>query len=124
MHAFVPKNNNNMSYHRVSQQQQILQNQVSENPIGAQLSAVDRASIKATDKFRIASKTMKNNRERLAEMIKFVQEKYPTYSRECVREISEEDKNNDRYNWFEAKYDFIYEHLHSDTIKAFMAGKN
>ena len=88
-----------------------------------QLSAVDRASIKATDKFQIASKTMKNHRERLAEIIKFVQEKHPTHSRECVREISEECKNNDRHNWFEAKYDFIYEHLHSDIIKAFMAGK-
>ena len=115
----MPKNNNNMSYHRVSQQQQILQNQVSENPIGVQLSAVDRASIKATDKFQITSKTMKNHRERLAEMIKFVQEKHPTCSRECVREISEEDKNNDRHNWFEAKHDFICKHLHSDTIETF-----
>ena len=44
-------------------------------------------------------------------------------SRECVREISEEDKNNDRCNWFEAKHHFIYEHIHSDAIKAFMAGK-
>ena len=88
-----------------------------------QLSAVDRASIKATDKFQIALKTMKNHREYLLEMINFAQQKYPTCSRECIRELSEEDKCNDRYNWFEASYGFIYEHLHSDIIKVFMAGK-
>ena len=59
---------------------------------------------------------MKNHREHLLEMINFVQQKYLTYSRECIRELSEEDKCNDRYNWFEANYDFIYENLHSDII--------
>ena len=56
-------------------------------------------------------------------MINFVQQKYPTCSRECIRELSEENKCNDRYNWFEANYDLIYENLDSDIIKAFMAGK-
>ena len=35
---------------------------------------------------------MKNHRERILEIIKFVQEKYLTYSREYIRELLEEDK--------------------------------
>ena len=112
-----------MSYHRAVQQRQIQQNQASQYPTGVALSALNKKRIKDTDKFQIDEKTKKNHRDRLNEMMEFIKIKYPTYSRECIREITQEDREDERHNWDGAKYDFACENLHSDVIKAFMAIK-
>ena len=67
---------------------------------------------------------MEIHRECILNMIKFIEEKYLKYSREYIRELLIEDKNDNRYNWFDAKHSFIYKCLHSDTIKVFIVGKN
>ena len=110
-----------MSYHRAVQQREIQQNQGSQNPIGVQLSTSDKERIKSTDQFQISAETKRNHRERLKEMMEFIKKKYPTYSRECIRDLTSEDLEDERCNWFGAKQDFKYENVHSDIIKAFMS---
>ena len=68
-------------------------------------------------------KNMRDHRNRIKEMISFIEIKYPTYALQVINEISESDLQNDRYHWFGAKKDFDYEKMHPDIIKAFMATK-
>ena len=88
-----------MSYHRAVQQREIQQNQGSQNPIGVQLSTSDKERIKSTDQFQISAETKRNHRERLKEMMEFIKKKYPTYSRECIRDLTSEDLDAPSMIW-------------------------
>ena len=112
-----------MSYHYTVQQIQVQQNQVHEEPIGISLSKKNIKRIKETNKFKKRDKTKKDHRQRLQEMIKFIEKSYPTYSRECVKELTLDELSDETYDFYDSKKDFIYEHLNSGIIKAFMASK-
>ena len=66
---------------------------------------------------------MTEHRNRIKEIIEFIEIKHLTYALQGINEISESDLQNNRHYWFGAKKDFDYKKLHPDIIKAFMATK-
>ena len=66
---------------------------------------------------------MRDHRNRIKEIIEFVEMKYPTYALQVVSIISDSDLENDRFHWYGAQKDLDYEKIHPDVIKAFMASK-
>ena len=85
------------------------------------LSQSDCVKIASTTFFSKKKQTMRDHRNRIKEMISFIEIKYPTYALQVVSIISDSDLENDRFHWYGAQKDFDFEKIHPDVIKAFMA---
>ena len=56
-------------------------------------------------------------------MIGFIDFTYSTYAYQVITDISDADSENNRFHWYRAEKDFVYEKIHLDVTKAFVASK-
>ena len=66
---------------------------------------------------------MQDARRRLDKMKQFISSKYPAVARRLIKSISAHDLTNPAYHWYGSKTDFVYQDIHPDIIKAFLATK-
>ena len=75
-------------------------------------------TIRETEDFYKAQKTVKDHCRRLNEMIKWVQIKYAVYYSEAVRELPEEERA-DKIRYYTSIHDFLYQSLNVEVSEAF-----
>ena len=79
--------------------------------------------IQETEKFRIDVKTKRGHRNRIKEICKFWQEKFPDYYAVGVRQLSSEEKADlTKYHW-KNQSNIVYEGLNAKFVKAFISTK-
>ena len=59
-------------------------------------------------------KAMRDLRNRIKEMISFIEIKYPTYALQVVSIIPDSDLENDRFHWYGRPKEFDYEKIQPD----------
>ena len=59
----------------------------------------------------------------MGEIKQFISSKYPAVARRLIKPISAHDLTDPAYHWFGSKTDFVYQDIHPDIIKAFLATK-
>ena len=90
--------------------------------IPCEIQASHHTTIRETEDFYKAPKTVKDHCRRLTEIINWVKVEYPAYFLEAVRELSEEERA-DKKRYHTCKHDFLYQGLNVDVTKAFLAKK-
>ena len=80
------------------------------------------ATIRETEDFYKALKTVKDHCRRLTEMINWIKVEYPDYFSKVVRELSEQERQ-DETRYYKCTHDFLYRNLNVDVTKAFLSKK-
>ena len=85
-----------------------------EEVVACNIQDVHNATICETEDFYKALKTVKDHCRRLTEMIKWIQVEYPDYYSQVVRELSEEEKQDDK-RYYKCTHDFLYRNLNVEV---------
>ena len=86
------------------------------------IKASHHTTIRETEDFYKAQKTVQDHCQRLTEMINWVKEEYPFYYKKVVRELTDEEKA-DKKRFHTGTHDFKYRGLNVDVTKAFLSKK-
>ena len=88
---------------------------------GIAVSEAHSAAVRNTERKTLSEKNKRDYRNRIKRIIKFWQEFYPDYYAVGVRDLTEEELEDESIFWWKNKQDIMYEGLNVLMAKAFMA---
>ena len=109
-------------YRRAPRAPRVPQEGDSEDVVACDIQDVHNKTIRETEDFYKALKTVKDHCRRLTEMMKWIEIEYPDYYSQVVRELSEEEKQ-DATRFYKSTHDFCYRNLNVEVAKAFLSKK-
>ena len=98
------------------------QSQEQEEIVACEIQDAHNSTIRETEDFFKALKTVKDHFCRLFDMIRWVEAEYPDYYAKVVWELSEDDKKDEK-RYYKSTHDFLYRSLNVDVMKAFLSKK-
>ena len=96
---------------RVSQQEE------DDTIIQCEIQPVHHTTIRETEDFYKAQKTVQDHCRRLTEIIGWIEVQYPDYYSAAVKELSEEERA-DTKRYYKCTHDLLYRNLNVDVAKA------